>query len=527
MISNKTILLLTDQIWAWPMCLLGEELKKNNNVHYYFTNPEYIQGKNPTKTHIDFYLSDKVKKENIHDLKDINEKFFENKNNITLDQNRLNELEQNYTNFSTINKQLLSSQLTSSHFHDRFYYELMTNEERLYWLILNYDKTESLIELIKPDFIFDIETAELQKSIINEIAYKKKITSINIEYTRYKNFIVPTFSLGLKLDNYFLETYQRNKEQKDKDHKKYINEVITYRNQNSIVSERNKKYVFSSYQFNLIELLKKVIRKSYNFSVSTFRSGSLPTLQTIKKVLWHYTVYFRKFYLYSKFNKYFKIPTNEQYIYMPLHYIPESTTFTKAPMYINELMIIEAISKTMPINWKLYVKEHPMMVGEREISFYSKVAKIPNVKLLDFKNHREPKDLIQKSKAVITITGSSAFEASILNKPAIVFGSAAYNVISGIKVANSFEDLEHLFKLIKTNNWPQDNTMDCATYLRTIDEVGVDLDIEIIIKLSEKKIKLQSLDDSEKLELKNMINSLILFYEKAINISKNEQYKKE
>ena len=83
-----------------------------------------------------------------------------------------------------------------------------------------------------------------------------------------------------------------------------------------------------------------------------------------------------------------------------------------------------------------------------------------------------------------------------------------------------------MFKLIKTNNWPQDNTIDCATYLRTIDEVGVNLDIEIIIELSAKKIKLQSLDDSEKLELKNMINSLILFYEKAINISKNEQYKK-
>ena len=97
----------------------------------------------------------------------------------------------------------------------------------------------------------------------------------------------------------------------------------------------------------------------------------------------------------------------------------------------------------------------------------------------------------------------------------------------GEQVANSFEDLEHLFKLIKTNNWSQDNTMDCATYLRTIDEVGVNLDIEIIIKLSAKKIKLQSLDDSEKLKLKNMINSLILFYEKAINISKNEQYKKE
>ena len=121
MIKDKTILLINEQDFSFPMSLLGKELEKNNNVHYYFINPFDVMGKNLNKSKIDFFLKDKVKNRNIHDVKDISAKFIENKNNITVDYNRLKEIEKNYTNFSSINKQLLTAQDTSSHFHDRFY----------------------------------------------------------------------------------------------------------------------------------------------------------------------------------------------------------------------------------------------------------------------------------------------------------------------------------------------------------------------------------------------------------------------
>lgn len=65
---------------------------------------------------------------------------------------------------------------------------------------------------------------------------------------------------------------------------------------------------------------------------------------------------------------------------MPLHLIPESSTFTLAPIYINELSIIEAVSKSLPTGWWLYVKEHQAMLGERGEFFYKAVNKLPNVK---------------------------------------------------------------------------------------------------------------------------------------------------
>ena len=45
----------------------------------------------------------------------------------------------------------------------------------------------------------------------------------------------------------------------------------------------------------------------------------------------------------------FQVPRNdERYVYMPLHLIPESTTSILTPFYVNELSVIEAVSKSLP-----------------------------------------------------------------------------------------------------------------------------------------------------------------------------------
>ena len=76
-------------------------------------------------------------------------------------------------------------------------------------------------------------------------------------------------------------------------------------------------------------------------------------------------------------NKYFSNPiSGEKYVYMPLHLIPESSTSVLSPFYLNELASIEQVSKSLPLGWYLYVKEHQSMLGERSINFYKKANKI-------------------------------------------------------------------------------------------------------------------------------------------------------
>ena len=69
------------------------------------------------------------------------------------------------------------------------------------------------MDKINPDYIFDLDVDDIQRTIINEVANYKKIPYINIEYSRYKSFIVPTYNLGLKLDEYFIHAYDKNKKE--------------------------------------------------------------------------------------------------------------------------------------------------------------------------------------------------------------------------------------------------------------------------------------------------------------------------
>ena len=85
-------------------------------------------------------------------------------------------------------------------------------------------------------------------------------------------------------------------------------------------------------------------------------------------------------------------------------------------------------------------------------------------------------------------------------------------------MAKSYEDLEHLFKIIEDDKWPKDNTTSCAAYLKTLSEVGVELNISTLIKLSSKKIVFKTLNVKEDKELKNMISDLMNFFKIAVDI---------
>ena len=170
----------------------------------------------------------------------------------------------------------------------------------------------------------------------------------------------------------------------------------------------------------------------------------------------------------------------------------------------------------MPINYKLYVKEHPNMIGERPLRFYKNVTKLHNVKMIKPNYYDDPKPWIENSLGVITITGSSALEAAMLQKPTIVFGHSLFNVISNIKHAKSFDDLRSLFKKIDNKEWEEDNTLDCAAYIKTIKEEGISLNIFPLLEFSSKKLAGEPLSSNEESHLKELIKDLIKFYEKAI-----------
>ncbi|HEV2489264.1 MAG TPA: hypothetical protein VGT03_05620 [Candidatus Acidoferrales bacterium] len=111
-------------------------------------------------------------------------------------------------------------------------------------------------------------------------------------------------------------------------------------------------------------------------------------------------------------------------VYFPLHVQPEFTTDVRAPFLSNQVAVIENISKSIPIGHRFIVKEHPNMKGERRLSFYRQLKKLHNVQLVS--PSIDSHTLIERSDAVLTITGSSAWEAILYEKPVIAFGPLCY-----------------------------------------------------------------------------------------------------
>jgi hypothetical protein len=111
-------------------------------------------------------------------------------------------------------------------------------------------------------------------------------------------------------------------------------------------------------------------------------------------------------------------------VYFPLHVQPEFTTDVRAPFHANQLALIESVSKAVPVGYQVLVKEHPGMSGERSLHYYKELKKLHNVRLLSprFDSH----DLIRKSDVILTIAGSSAWEAILYEKPVIAFGPLCY-----------------------------------------------------------------------------------------------------
>jgi len=132
---------------------------------------------------------------------------------------------------------------------------------------------------------------------------------------------------------------------------------------------------------------------------------------------------------------------NTQYAYYPLHVEPEIALSLFGREHLNQIELIRNIARSLPVTWKLVVKDHPAGVGRRSIKYYKKLLEIPNVVLAD--HYLESSAIIENAKMVFTVSGFSGFEAILKAKPVITFGKVFYNVLPDSVVRN-VESLQKL-----------------------------------------------------------------------------------
>ena len=162
------------------------------------------------------------------------------------------------------------------------------------------------------------------------------------------------------------------------------------------------------------------------------------------------------------------------FVYFPLHQMPERELLISSPFNTNQIEIIKHISKSLPIGYRLCVKEHPTQVTRewRDISFYKEILSISNVHFLHHSVKSE--EVLKKCSLVITIRGAAGLEAAIHQKPTIIFSDFSYSILPSVYKLQSIEELP---AAIRSSLRTKVNSSDVDKFLNLLEANSIDFDL--------------------------------------------------
>ncbi len=183
-----------------------------------------------------------------------------------------------------------------------------------------------------------------------------------------------------------------------------------------------------------------------------FRIGK-PSKRLLRKDL-------KKYYKFAKENKqltkdYDKIATepdlSKKFVYLPLQRFPERNSSPLAGTYVDQELIVQLISYSLPEDILLYVKEHPIQEPyRRNKGFYNDLIRQSNIRLI--KRNFNSTTLIDHSIAVVTATGTPGWEALFRQKQVILYGRVYYQYMKGIFLVRTVDDCKKAIIQILNNN---------------------------------------------------------------------------
>jgi hypothetical protein len=134
----------------------------------------------------------------------------------------------------------------------------------------------------------------------------------------------------------------------------------------------------------------------------------------------------------------------EKSVFYAIHMQPEQSTLAQGNWYVNQVALIENISKSLPIGYTLILKEHPNGPGSRPVWQYRHLERFYNVRFCN----ADSKSIIRSVESVITVTGTVGMEALVLDKPTIVLGGTFYDFCDLLYRPKNIKELPGIFKRI-------------------------------------------------------------------------------
>jgi hypothetical protein len=128
-------------------------------------------------------------------------------------------------------------------------------------------------------------------------------------------------------------------------------------------------------------------------------------------------------------------PSQRPYVYFGLHRQPESSVDVLGAFFSDQLYLIRTIARSIPVGHDLLVKLHISDADGWPLSFYRQLEAIPAVKLVH--PTADSRRLLLGAALTVTNSGTMAFEAGLLCRPAITFSRVHFNELPTIRYCQS------------------------------------------------------------------------------------------
>ena len=330
-----------------------------------------------------------------------------------------------------------------------------------------YQFFEFIFEKEKPDMIISEPPADLFNGVAYYFCRLNKTPYFGLMSSRFEDRI-DIYDLETTCSKYektFREINNNNISDKEKQFaKNFVEEFISHKKLPSYLG--SEKIYFTQFGFikHYLQRIKELGRPHFQYFLNRkhFKKFDFESENIFKDGFWApLKAERRKFRIFSQkniFNCSNQLDNNQKFFLFPLQIQPEASTFVLATYFCDQLNTIKNIALTLPLPYKLYVKQHPHAVGTKPISFYKKLKEIPNVVLIS--PHENTENLIKKSAGVITLTSTLGMEAALIGRPVYVLGNIFYSYHPLCRKVKNFEELKDRIAVDLINKPNVDNLED-------------------------------------------------------------------
>lgn len=348
-------------------------------------------------------------------------------------------------------------------------------------LQISLKKINEHFDKVKPHAVIGQNSVTLYDYVYSLIAKSREIPFFQLKLTRVKNY-VSLYTNPLEVSPHLKDIYYKY----NLDHKKLLNEKELFQKVNEYLEDASNNSLI--YEGAIMKNKEKEVNKrkisDQKENSETVENAMVASKEKKLKSLVnlvlnpsndpHYPSYFqslmygkaikpirkkiiKKFIFNDADNKWDFKKIKFKYALYPLNTEPEVALLVYGRNYRNQIESVRNIASSLPIGWKLIVKEHPNAIGYRSFSFYKKLIQIPNVILLG--PNINTRKLIINSEIVLVVFGTIGLEAILNKKPLITFNQTPYGILPSnmVRFVNDMavlsKNIKELILEYKFNKW--------------------------------------------------------------------------